>query len=1343
MLLYQKINHCKPLFKLRNKMKQEIGEFMSSKHDSDKEQIIHPLLGQRLHSTHNEIHFESQIHIHTPAFLTHHRVYNMAIMPAAAYIEMALAAGAYWFKSENLVVEEFVIQKALILQEDEAKTIQIALNPIGKNACLFQIFSVTKSKDNQNEDLSRILHSSGKVIVKEPDSEPRQTELLGQAQLIEEIPAEVYYQQCRERDINYGSSFQVIEKLWRHEREALGKIQLPEELILEAKNYNVHPVVLDTCFQVLWAALPESVKEETYIPVSIERLQVYCYPSSCLWSYALISTDKDSTQQTLTAELCQFNETGDLVIKIEGLFIERATREALLRHLRKKQNIAITATFTAEPVEDSLVFWMQELDMPFKIEFAPYNQIFQELLNPTSLLASNRDGFNVVLLRLEDWQRNEKLLKLAIEPDKKDCILAEKRRYTIPNGLEIAHLNRYETEYLYQEIFVNQVYLKYGIVLHEDACVVDVGANIGLFTLFAQTKCPNATIYSFEPAPHAFSSLESNTALYCKNIKIFNCGLGAENKEENFTFYPNSSVFSSFSADTEQDEKAIRAVIINMLKGNNSLSEEELELLAEEFLKGRLEQETYTAQLRTLSSVIEEHNIKQIDLLKIDAEKSELAVLKGIEDNDWSIIKQIVLEVHDQEGSVLEEVKCLLKEKGFELAVEEEILLQDSGLYNIYATRLTQASNLSLKEPLSNTAKIEQNLKDLVLALESAVKRSSTPYLVYICPASPAIITDAARSTFHQQMEDLLASYLDGVSGVYLVNSSELAAKYPVVKYYDPHGDEFGKVPYTSTYFTALGTAIARKIYAIKSAPRKVIVLDCDNTLWKGVVGEDGVMGIEITSGFLALQEMMVAQQQAGMLICLCSKNNEADVVEVFEKRPDMPLRKEHIVSMRINWMSKSENIKALATELNLGLDSFILIDDNPVECAEVQAICPEVLTLQLPIDGDIPRFLNHVWAFDRLKVTEEDKQRTTLYQQNLERDRFAKESLTIEDFLAGLALKVEIKEPTPAQLPRVSQLTQRTNQFNLTTIRRSEGEIQQLLQSEVECRIVEVSDRFGDYGVVGVMIFSTGDDTINVDTFLLSCRVLGRGVEHRMLARLAEIAKERGLSRVDVTYIPTQKNLPALNFLDSLGADFKQPLDKGYRYCLPVEFAAAVSYKPQVTEPTPESDVAVKAAVATGADTPQTGKSALLNRIATELYEPEQIIKLIESQKHRARSSALESTFVAPSNQIEKLLVRIWSEVLRIDQVGIYDNFFELGGSSLLMVQVLSKLQESYSHISLVDLYKYPTIKAQAEYLGQKQGSQKHLEEEAFQEVENRVLRKQDAREQRKQRRGLRKING
>ena len=457
---------------------------------------------------------------------------------------------------------------------------------------------------------------------------------------------------------------------------------------------------------------------------------------------------------------------------------------------------------------------------------------------------------------------------------------------------------------------------------------------------------------------------------------------------------------------------------------------------------------------------------------------------------------------------------------------------------------------------------------NFVQALKSAVKRHT--YIVCICPASPT----TAHGNLYQQMANFLASELESISSLYLVKSSDLIKSYPVSRFDDPHGEELGHVPYTPAFFTALGTMIARKIHAIKRNPYKVIVLDCDGTLWQGVCAEDGALDLKIDDPHQALQTFMVGQQKAGILLCLCSKNQEADVFAVFDQRADMSLKREHLVSWRINWQPKSANIKSLSEELNLGLSSFIFIDDNPVECAEVMAHCPAVTTIQLPSDlNQIPPFLDHIWAFDRLKMTTEDQQRTKYYQQNRQRDRWHQDALTFADFITGLELEIEISAMTASQLNRVSQLTQRTNQFNFTTIRRTEAEIQTLCESEpFESLVVEVRDRFGDYGLVGVMLFEPVANAIRVDTFLLSCRVLGRGVEHKMLAQLGKIANERQLNQIDILYIPTQRNQSVRDFLESVGSQFKQPVDQNWQFSLPVELVSKLTYSPPVQEISPSS---------------------------------------------------------------------------------------------------------------------------------------------------------------------------
>jgi FkbH-like protein len=576
---------------------------------------------------------------------------------------------------------------------------------------------------------------------------------------------------------------------------------------------------------------------------------------------------------------------------------------------------------------------------------------------------------------------------------------------------------------------------------------------------------------------------------------------------------------------------------------------------------------------------------------------------------------------------------------------------------------------------------IERNVRDLISALTVAAARSTVPYLVCLCPASPAQARDLQKVLFLKRMEDLIVSELDYISGVYVVTTAELAATYPVREYYDPTGDRLAHSPFTPMFYTALGTMIARRMYHLKNHPYKVIVLDGDQTLWNGICGEDGPWGVQIDPARKAIQEFMVQQHDAGMLLCLCSKNNEDDVVEIFERRTDMTLKRDHFAAWRVNWRTKSENIKSLAKELHLELDSMIFMDDDPVECAEVQANCSAVLTLQLPTDPMIiTKFLNNLWLFDRLKITVESSRRTALYRQNKEREQFRKETLTLQGFLAGLCLNVEILPLTPHQVTRVSELTQRTNQFNVTAIKRTELEIQQFCRPDsAECFVVHVKDRFGDYGLVGLIIFKVSSGSMIVDTFLLSCRALGRGIEHQMLAKLGEVAKQRGFDRVDVPYTRTKRNQPAFDFLESIGADFKEPLGNGFVFRFPKEYAAKVSYSPLATEqdhrfPIEQTDYQ-RALPNSAVDT--RAKAALLNSIATEFYDIEQIQKLILDPVH-ARSD-LKTTFMAPRTAIEEQLAEMCSELLGIEQVGVNDSFFDLGGHSLLAMQVLSRVRDAF----------------------------------------------------------------
>ena len=299
----------------------------------------HPLLGRRLHSAalkNNEIQFEAQISPDAPEFLRDHCIYHRIIVPGTAYIEMALAAGNTIFKSDNLVLEEIANWQALILDENEIKTVQLVLTPEENLAYSYQIFSLL---DSEKDTPSWTLHASGKLLLgdeKEVSTQPDLATL--KAQYKEEMSIESHYQQFHERGMEYGPTFQGIKELRIHEGKALGKIQLAEELISELDGYRLHPALLDACFHVVEAPLTTRSEKDVYVPIKLERLRVYRHSGPLLWSWAQHRPNEDSSNETLTADVNLFDDNGNLVAQAEGLSLKRVNRETLLRTLEKDFN---------------------------------------------------------------------------------------------------------------------------------------------------------------------------------------------------------------------------------------------------------------------------------------------------------------------------------------------------------------------------------------------------------------------------------------------------------------------------------------------------------------------------------------------------------------------------------------------------------------------------------------------------------------------------------------------------------------------------------------------------------------------------------------------------------------------------------------------------------------------------------------------------------------------------------------------------------------------------------------------------------------------------------------------
>lgn len=342
----------------------------------------------------------------------------------------------------------------------------------------------------------------------------------------------------------------------------------------------------------------------------------------------------------------------------------------------------------------------------------------------------------------------------------------------------------------------------------------------------------------------------------------------------------------------------------------------------------------------------------------------------------------------------------------------------------------------------------------------------------------------------------------------------------------------------------ALADELVRCIGLLKRPARKVLVLDLDNTLWGGVIGDDGIDGIEIgdTSprgeAFKAFQTYLLSLQQRGVLLAVCSKNDLPVAEEPFASHPEMVLRLPHFAAFKASWQPKSDAIREIAAELQLGLDSFVFVDDNPAEIEIVRQFLPEVATIHVgPDPADFVPMVSNSRLFEPRTLTSEDAARTVQYAQERDRQLLMGSVADMSSYLASLQMIGRISPFTTTDVPRIAQLINKSNQFNLTTKRRTEGDVAALIDAPGFAGItMRLSDRFGDHGLIGIVILEVAGPDMIIDTLLMSCRVLKRGVEDELINEIVRIAGMRGCRRVVGRYIPTAKNGMVKDFYPSMG---------------------------------------------------------------------------------------------------------------------------------------------------------------------------------------------------------------
>jgi FkbH-like protein len=378
----------------------------------------------------------------------------------------------------------------------------------------------------------------------------------------------------------------------------------------------------------------------------------------------------------------------------------------------------------------------------------------------------------------------------------------------------------------------------------------------------------------------------------------------------------------------------------------------------------------------------------------------------------------------------------------------------------------------------------------------------------------------------------VLMENLAGDSRMQVCDLDSLAAYFGYANSISPEMMAMARTPFSEGFLVLLAKKLVAYFKAKAGIIRKCLVLDCDNTLWGGIIGEDGIDGIALGPDwpgreYVNFQKAILELYKQGIILAINSKNNEQDVMQALREHQHMVLKEDQFAAIVVNWEPKPQNMVKLAEQINIGLDTLVFVDDNPAERQLMRQMLPQVEVLELPENPALfEKTLRETSFFAKASLTEEDKKRGEIYAAQRKRMELQKSSVSFDDFLKSLEMVCSIRPAEEKDIKRASQLTQRTNQFNLTTRRYSEADISAMMANpNWLIYVLGLKDKFGDNGTVGLALVESQQKCRRIDTFLMSCRVIGRQVEDAFVDRICTDASKAGCASVYAEYIPTAKN--------------------------------------------------------------------------------------------------------------------------------------------------------------------------------------------------------------------------